>query len=145
MNVRTDMSLFLPRFAYFYILMPPAHSPKCKRNNWMPLLLFPRNILRKKWVMKFIFWMQINIKVSYQLSLTLFPSKITTRWYYHDWWTWSSILKILEITSLQNLHCISKKKLGMEFIFWMHINIKCLQVGNIIFDGSGQKCSKYPK
>ena len=29
------MTSFLPRFAYFYILMPPAHHPKCKGNNWI--------------------------------------------------------------------------------------------------------------
>ena len=47
----------------------PAHLSKCKRNNWMPPFLFLCNILRKKWVMKLIFCMQINIKVSYQLIL----------------------------------------------------------------------------
>ena len=67
MNVCTDMSPFLPRFAYCYTLMPPAHHPKC--NNLMPPFLFLCNILRKKWVMKLIFCMQINIKVSYQLIL----------------------------------------------------------------------------
>ena len=32
------------------------------------------------------------------------------------WWEWSSILKVLKVTSLQCLYNISKKKLWMEFI-----------------------------
>ena len=102
----------------FFILVPPCPPPKCKRNNWMSPLLFLCNILRKKWMMKLIFCMQINIKVSYQLILTLFPSKFPTRWYYQYWWTWSSILKVLKVISLQYLHRL-RKKLGMEFIFCM--------------------------
>ena len=31
------------------------------------------------------------------------------------WWEWSSILKVLKVTSLQCLYNISKKKLWMEF------------------------------
>ena len=87
-------------------------------------LLFPCNILRKKWVMKFSFCMQINIKVSYKLISTLSASKFSTRWYNHYWWAWSSILNVLKVTSSQYLYNISKKKLGMEFIFYIQINIK---------------------
>ena len=32
------------------------------------------------------------------------------------WWAWSSILKVLKVTSLQCLYNISKKKLWMKFI-----------------------------
>ena len=70
----------LPDLHIFVYWCPPAHHHKCKRNNWMPLLLFLCNILRTKWVMKLIFCMQINIKVPYQLILTLLPSKFPTRW-----------------------------------------------------------------
>ena len=35
---------------------------------------------------------------------------------------WSSILKVLKVTSLQSPYNISKKKLGMEFISCMQIN-----------------------
>ena len=61
-------------------------------------------------------------KVSYKLIATFqsFPQA----WYYHYWWVWSNILKVLKVTSLQYLYNISKKKLGMEFIFCMQINIK---------------------
>ena len=42
----------------------------------------------------------------------------------HYWWAWSSFLEVLKVTSLQYFYNISKKKLGMEFIFCMQINIK---------------------
>ena len=77
----------------------PSQPPNCERNNWMPPLLFLCNILRKKWVIKLIFGMQINIEVSYQLILTVLASKFPTRWYYKYWWAWSSILKLPKVTS----------------------------------------------
>ena len=80
--------------------------------------------LKNKLEIKLIFFMQINIKVSYKLISTLWAWKISTRWYYHYWWAWSSILKVLKVTSLQYLYNIWEKKLGIEFIFFMQINIK---------------------
>ena len=44
--------------------------------------------------------------------------------------------------SLQYPYSISKKKLGMEFIFYMQINIKA---GILVFDESDQTCPKYQK
>ena len=73
---------------------------------------------------KLIFCMQINIKVSYKLISTLWTSKFATRWYCHYWWVWLSILKLLKVTSLQYRLNVSKKKLGMEFIYCMQINVK---------------------
>ena len=70
-----------------------------------------------------------GIKVSYKLIPSLLIGMI-------------KLFKVLKVTSLQYLYKISKKKLGMEFIFCMQINIK---VGIIVFDGSGQACPKYPK
>ena len=49
--------------------------------------------LEKKLKMKLIFCMQINTKVCYKLISTFWASKVPIRWYYHDWWAWSSILK----------------------------------------------------
>ena len=40
----------------------------------------------------------------------------------YNWWAWSSILKVIKPSSLQYLYSISKKNLGMEFIFCMQIN-----------------------
>ena len=67
-------------------------------------LLFLRNILRKKWVMKLIFCMQISIKACYKLLL----------WF---WWGWSSIAKVPNIASLQCLYNISKNNLKVKLIF----------------------------
>ena len=85
------------------------------------------NISKKnKLEMKLIFSMQINIKVSYKLLSTLWALKFLTRWYYISLlrWAWSSILKVLNVTSLQYLYNVSKKKLGMEFFFCMQVSIK---------------------
>ena len=57
--------------------------------------LFFCNILRKKWLTKSIFCMQVSIKTYYKLIL----------WF---WWGWSSISKVPKIASLQCLHNISK-------------------------------------
>ena len=53
----------------------------------------------------------LGIKVSYKVILSLLMDMI-------------SILKELKVASLQYLYNISKKKLGMEFIFWIQISIK---------------------
>ena len=45
-------------------------------------------------------------------------------WYYHYWWAWSSTLKVLKVTSLQCIYNIWEKKLGIESIFCMQMNIK---------------------
>ena len=67
------------------------------------------NISKKNLVMKMVFCMQINTKVFYQLILTLWVSKFPTRWCYHNWWAWLSILKVFKVASLQYLYNISKK------------------------------------
>ena len=46
----------------------------------------------------------------HQLISTLLASKFPSRFPY--WWAWSSILKVLEVTNLQYLYNISRKKLG---------------------------------
>ena len=70
--------------------------------------------------------MQLNIKVSYKLISTLWVSKISARWYYYYWWTWSSIFKVLKVTSLQYLYNIWEKKLGIEFIFLYNLALSFL-------------------
>ena len=91
--------------------------------------------------MKLIFFMQLNTKVYFKLISTLLASKFPTGWYYHYWWVCSSILKALKATSLKYLYNMLKK-VGMDFIFCMQINIK---IDIIVFHESGQTCSKYPK
>ena len=95
-------------------------------------LLFVCNILRKKWVMKLIFCMQISMKACYILIL----------WF---WWERSSIFKIFKVTSLQYLYNISKKKSGMEFIFCMQINVKVSTSWHYRFWWKWPDMSKVPK
>ena len=59
--------------------------------------------LKKKWEMNLIFCIQFKIKVSYKLVSTLWTLKFPRRWYYHYWWTWANILKVLKVTRLQCL------------------------------------------
>ena len=131
-------------------------------------LIFLCNILRKNWVMKLIFCMQVSMKACYKLmvwewSRILKVPKIASLqclhniskkkkkaevdfldaefhkslfqhfrqhlsflqgWQYYYQWAWSSVFKLLKVTSLQCLCSISKKKLGMEIIFSMQINVK---------------------
>ena len=54
------------------------------------------HISNKKLEIKLIFCMQLNIKVYFN-TLGI---KFSTRWYYQYWRTWSSILKVLKVTSL---------------------------------------------
>ena len=81
------------------------------------------NISKKNLEIKLTFYMEINIKFSCKLISTLWASNFATRWHYHCLWTWSSILKVLRVTNLQNSYNFSKKKLGMA-LFCMQINIK---------------------
>ena len=105
------------------------------------------NISKKKLQIKLSLCMQINIKMgktSYKLASTLSALKFSTRWYYHSWSEWSSIPKVLKVTSLQYLYKISKK-IGIELHFCMQINIKVSTSWYYRFWLSGQKCLKYPK
>ena len=73
------------------------------------------NISRRKWMMKFIFSTQINIKVFYKLILSFLSV--------HS----QAFSKIPKIASLQCPYNISKKKLKMKLIFCTQINIKVLR------------------
>ena len=64
-------------------------------------LLFLFNILKKKWVMKLIFCMQVSMEVCYKLIV----------------WGWSRIPKVSKIASLQCLYSISKKEVKAEVDF----------------------------
>ena len=74
-------------------------------------LLFLCNMLRKTWMPKVIFCMQVSMKMYYKLIL----------WFRGRW---SGISKVPKIASLQCLHDISKKKWEMKVIFHMQINMK---------------------
>ena len=64
-------------------------------------LLFLCNILRKNWVMKLIFCMQVSMKACYKLIVC----------------RWSRIPKVSKIASLQCLYSISKKEVKAEVDF----------------------------
>ena len=72
------------------------------------ILLFLCTILRKNWIIKLIFCMQVSMKVCYNLIVM----------------GWSRISKIPIITSLQCLYSISKKKLKLKLNFYMHNFLK---------------------
>ena len=74
-------------------------------------LQFLCSILRKKWITKLIFCMQVSMKTYYQLI----------QWF---WWGWWSISKVPKVASLHCIYKTSKKKLEIKFIFCMQINIK---------------------
>ena len=115
------MSPLLSRFAYVCILMDPPTQLSVNVIIECSLCYFFFNILRKKWVINLIFCMQINIKVSYHLILTLLASKFLTRWYYQYWWAWSSILKVLKVTSFAISSQYLKKAVRDGFHF-LHAN-----------------------
>ena len=79
------------------------------------------NISKKNLGMKLIFFLRQNFL---QVDFNILHIKVSTRWYCHYCWSWSSILKILKVTRFEYLYSISKKKLRVEFIFSMQINIK---------------------
>ena len=85
-------------YHFRYVLPGISKLPK------ITSLLYFRNILRKKLLMKLNFCMQINMKACFKLVLWL-------------WWGLSSIPKVLKIANLQ-------KKLRIKLIFCMQINIK---------------------
>ena len=69
-------------------------------------------------------YLKKKLEMKLTFCSTLWASKISTRWYYHYWRAWSSILKVLKVTSLKYLYNIWEKKLGIEVIFCMQKNIK---------------------
>ena len=103
------------------ILMEMVKHPQSTQTG----LQYVSNISKKKLEMKLIFCMQVRIKVSYKLILTLWTSQFPTRWYCNYW----------------NIFTIPPKKVSD----WVDFFMQFLQVGIIVLYGSGQTCWKYPK
>ena len=80
-----------------------------------------------------------------KVDFNTLASKFPTKWCYHYWWAWSSILKVLKVTNFQYLYNISKKKLGIEFIFCMKINTKVSTSWHYCFWWKWPDMSKLPK
>ena len=86
--------------------------------------------------------MQVNIKVSYKfISILLFPARL----YYHYWWAWSNILKLLKVTSLQYLYNIPQKSYGQSSCFCMQINIRVSRSWHYRFCWKWPNMSRVPK
>ena len=60
-----------------------------------------------------VYFNTLGIKISYKVDIIIINEQFSI-----------VILKLLKVTSLQYLYNISKKKLGMEVIFGMQINVK---------------------
>ena len=105
-NIVTDISPQIPYLAKFWFF---SYGSKCcqpikSQDSWK------YNISRKKWMMKFIFGMQIKIEVFYRLILSF----------------WVCVTR--QAQSTQNkfayLRNISRKAWGMKLIFCLQINTK---------------------
>ena len=94
---------------YLAKLWISSYGPKCCQ----PINLQDSlncNILQKKWMMKFIFCMQINIEVFYKLILSF----------------WVNVTRYVQSTQNEfaDLHNISIKAWEMKLIFCLQINIQ---------------------
>ena len=88
------------------------------------------NISRNKGRIKFIF---------IAMSITIF-----FKWYYYFWWVWPDMPKVLKI-SVQCLLQYLNNELSYEAdVLHADRHESRLPVDNIIFDGFGQGCPKYP-
>ena len=130
-------NLKLKKYCYWYLninsisdkTLVSSYGPKC----YQPIKLqgsLKCNISRKKWMMNFIFGMQINIEVFCKLIL-LFLLCITSH-----------------VPSNQNkfayLCSISRKASGMRLIFFLHINTKTFYKLNHHFEYAYKLISKWP-
>ena len=82
------------------------------------------NISKKKLEMKLIFCMQIIIKSFLQVEFNTLVIKVSVKVILSLLMGMIKHSQIFKGTSFQYLYNISEKKLGMEFIFCMQINIK---------------------
>ena len=89
---------FLPdnkRWTFAIILIKMVKYSQSSENSMFAMsLLYLKKEVRDK-----VYLLHAD-KFSYKLISTLWASKFSTRWYYHYWWAWSSILKVLKVTSL---------------------------------------------
>ena len=108
---------------YYHLRCVWSGMPKLPK---ITSLLFYCNILRKDWVMKLIFCMQMSMKACCKSIV----------WF---WWGWLSIPKVPEIASLQCLYNIWKNMWKMKFIF-LHVD-KHQSFLNIHFNILGIKVS----
>ena len=121
-------------------ISPPMNLAKFWFSSYGPKCCWPikfqvslqSNISRKKWMMKCIFGMQLNIEVFYKFILSF----------------WVCVARHAQ--SFQNkkfayLCNISRKTWGMKLIFCLQINKSFLQVVSITMGVCNQACPEYLK
>ena len=107
-NIVVDISLPIPYLAKFWFSI---NGPKC----CLPIKLqdfFKCNISRKKWMMKYIFGMQIKIEVLYKLILSL--------------WVCATRLSQSTHNKFAYICNISTKSWRWSWFFCLQINTKVL-------------------
>ena len=108
MKSNTVIDISSPYLGKFWV---SGYGPKC----FHPINLQDSlncNILQKKWIMKFVFCMQINIEVFYKVVLPF----------------WVSVTRHAHSTQSKfaYIYNISIKAWGMKLIFCLQMNIKVL-------------------
>ena len=124
-NVVIDISPPMLCLVKFWVL---SYGPKCCQ----PIKLqdsLTHNISRKKWMMKCIFGMQINIEVFHKLILSF----------------WLCVTRHPQSTQnkFAYLWNISSKAWEMKLIFCLQINTSFLEVDSITLGVISQACPKY--
>ena len=137
-NIVVDISPPIPYLAKFSF---SSYEPKCCQPIKLQDFL-KCNISRKKWMMKFIFGMEINIEVFYKLILSC--------WVCATRHAQSTQNKFASLCNLQNFTpCFSGDKyLQKSMGSWFLAAIKhesLLLVDSIILGLFSQVCPKYPK
>ena len=126
-NIVIDISLPIPYLVKFWV---SSYGPKCCQ----PIKLqdsLKCNVSRKKWMMKCIFRMKINIKVFYKLILLFW------------------VCATRDTQNIQNkfayLSNIPRKAWEMKLFLCLQINTSFLQVDNITLGLFSWACRKNPK
>ena len=139
-------TIYLWKYHFWANVVPKFKIPRligiCRIQWWWSLFLFlgkfdpkHQSSQNSKFAMSLEY---LKKKLEIKLISTLWVSKFFTSSYIIIDRPDQALSKYYKVTSLQYPCSFSKKKLRMEFIFCMQINIK-------IFDGIGLACSKYPK
>ena len=106
---------------------------------------WPNQITQNNKFAKYLQYLEKEVKDKVDFLCRCYPSQLSINWYYHFWWVWSGMPKVLKITRMQCLSNISKKNWVMKVMFCMMINMKVFYKLTVFiylffFDGFGQTC-----
>ena len=131
-KIETNIVGISPPISYLAKFWFSSYWPKCCQPIKLQVSL-KCDILRKKWVMKFVFCMQINIEVLYKLILSF-------------WVCPTRYAQSTKNKTFVHLCNIFRKARGMKLIFLPANKHKSfLQVDRITLSLCSQKWPKYPK